>query len=160
MQTTLRDSDTERGLALAARGDWHAAATAFEAALVRAERGSDLVVLAAALTNLGQARAYLDALHDAAELLTRSVEARNALVERAAARPAIAARGYCDLAAVQAAAGDGVAAIATLERARTALGAPEPGSADAALAQDIEAGLASTRRGRGPAPAATSLPPR
>jgi len=131
------------GRVLAARGDWHAAAAAFDSALADAERDTDSAPratrnarLAAVLTNLGQARAYLGALDDAAVLLARSAALREALVEGGHAGPPVAARGLIDLAAVHAAAGDALAALHALERARTLLG-----DADPALAAQIDDGL-------------------
>jgi tetratricopeptide (TPR) repeat protein len=118
------DLHTAAGLAHAARGDWHAAALDFAAALWDAESGGGADAdaadarRAAALTNLGQARAYLGALDEAATLLERSVAAREALVARGAAEPAVVARGLTDLAAVQAAAGDRERAAETLRRAQ------------------------------------------
>jgi len=125
--------DPVDGLALAARGDWHAAAAAFDSALAAAERDTDSgpraarnARLAAVLTNLGQARAYLGALDDAAVLLARSAALREALVEGGHAGAVVAARGLTDLAAVHAAAGDMLAARHALERAKTLLGEGAP----------------------------------
>ena len=111
------DPHTAAGLAHAARGDWHAAAIEFVAALWDAESLGDDARLAVALTNLGQARAYLGALDEASTLLTRSVAARERLVAASAAPGDTLARGLVDLAAVQGAAGDRDAARQALQRA-------------------------------------------
>jgi tetratricopeptide (TPR) repeat protein len=134
--------DTADGLALAARGDWHAAATVFEAALDAAEhdqassRAERNARLAAALTNLGQARAYLGALDEAAALLARSAALREALVSAGRAGVAVAVRGHMDLAAVYGASGDVAVARESLRHARTLLG-----DADPALARQLDEGL-------------------
>ena len=135
--------DSQEGLSLAARGDWHAAAAVFEAALDAAERDQSAsraernARLAAALTNLGQARAYLGALDEAATLLARSAAVREALVSAGRAGVAVAVRGHVDLAAVYGAAGDVAVARETLRHARTLLG-----GADGALAERVDEGLA------------------
>lgn len=133
------DPSTADGLAHAERGDWHAAATAFDAALARVDvaRDADDARLAAALTNLGQARAYLGALDDASALLERSVAVRERLVAAGSADGAVVARGLVDLAAVHAAAGRRDDAVAALQRAHGSLGTPVGG-----LAEAVAGGLA------------------
>lgn len=143
METIPLDIETERGLGLATRGDWHAAEEAFAAALAAAERGGDEVALAVALTNLGHARAYLGALTEAAELLARSAAVRRSLAARGEVGAAVAARGYTDLAAVQAAAG--VAARDALLQARDLAGD------DTIWRRQIEDGLALLAPGHAPA---------
>jgi len=131
------DPQSAEGLTLAARGDWHAAAESFAVELTAAELAGDDVRLAVALTNLGQARAHLGAMDDAAALLARSVEARMRLVAAGEAGPSVAMRGLVDVAAVRAAAYDPGAARDALHRAR----ALSDGS-DAALMYVVAQGIA------------------
>jgi tetratricopeptide (TPR) repeat protein len=141
------------GLRHAARGDWHAAASAFDAALAAIDvpgasgRERD-ARLAAAVTNLGHARAYLGALDEAATLLARSVAIRERLVADGAAGPLVAARGLTDLAAVRAAAGDADGAREALTRATPLT------DGDEAITRVVAEGLALL--GGEPAPSAPS----
>ena len=101
----------DAGHTAAAAGHWLAAATRFGDALRAATpAGVGLPPLApvgaaVALTNLGQALARAGCWADAAEMLRRSAEARDALVAEGLADEAVAARGWSDLAALLAAAG-------------------------------------------------------
>lgn len=122
------DPHTSQGLAHAAAGDWHAAALAFEAAVDAAERERIADVsrdhdahearLAAALTNLGQARAHQGALESAVALLRRAVAVRERMGAARTVGPLVMARALVDLAAVLGAAGASDEARTALTRAR------------------------------------------
>jgi hypothetical protein len=148
----------DAGHTAAAAGHWLAAATRFGDALrAAAPAGAGLpplgpVEAAVALTNLGQALARAGCWPDAAEMLRRSAEARDALVTDGLADEAVAARGWSDLAALLAAAGPEGDARAAITRAHAAA----PTIDDPA----VLAALAETRLllGHGPA-AGTPEPP-
>jgi tetratricopeptide (TPR) repeat protein len=116
----------DAGHTAAAAGHWLAAATRFGDALRAATpAGVGLPPLApvdaaVALSNLGQALARAGCWADAAEMLRRSAEARDALVADGLADGAVAARGWSDLAALLAAAGPEDDARAAMTRAHAA----------------------------------------
>jgi tetratricopeptide (TPR) repeat protein len=123
------DPYTARGLEHAAAGDWHAAAQAFEMAVDVAERERIADVsrdhdahearLAAALTNLGQARAHQGSLDVAVALLRRGVAVRERMHATGAAGSLVVARALVDLGAVLGAAGETAEARDVLRRAQT-----------------------------------------
>ncbi len=152
----------DAGHTAAAAGHWLAAATRFGDALRAATpAGGGLpplapVCAAVALSNLGQALARAGCWADAAEMLRRSAEARDALVAEGLADDAVAARGWSDLAALLAAAGPENEARAALARALAATPSIDDPAVLAALAETrmlLGAALAETRMLLGAAPA-------
>lgn len=140
------DLYTRHGLAHAAAGDWHAAAQAFESAVDAAERERIADVsrdhdahearLAAALTNLGQARAHQGALESAVALLRRAVAVRERMSTAKSAGALVVARALVDLAAVLGASGAADEAHATLLRAQ-ALAAGSGSALEGAIADGL-----------------------
>ena len=131
----------DAGHTAAAAGHWLAAATRFGDALrVAAPAGVGLPPLApvgaaVALGNLGQALARAGCWADAAEMLRRAAETRDALVADGLADEAVAARGWSDLAALLAAAGPEDEARDAMARAYAATPSIDDPAVLAALAE-------------------------